>query len=533
MEVPERRNALARVKNDVRAVKQTIAKKAKFKKNKVASMVGKQRLRQRGKELGHAAEEEDTHHSVRHSANQKSMDKRLLKGRTPDTCLRLMNFHLLKPLTQNGFQDSVPQRGLSCKIYNKSWVFILDTFMRRGEPLADVATLQKQEDTGTYVLKDVRTVPQAVLREVGFHFRPLSNLKGIVHFAEVPQMAGHIVPELAEMLSNAVMIAAKHVSEPRHKLTQVQTEEKVMQVIPAAAEKHMQQYHGHVVAPRADKGHIKFLLDLPVPVPFQVQPYRCRTCATQGIRTEEENNASNYFPVTEQDMLESFQSLCPEVHVLQSERSGCLFLSPQCLFYLLTSWYEELNVRAVRRRLADLYSANLLSLSKNLPTPDSLVWGLSAVPHAGAIKEILFQFFNDFVAKRVQAMVDLQMLFNGQGLRFDGNYALARQVAQKTTSGRWTKPYTVAFAWCGADGSLLKPITLAKSESIPEITRDLAPWLQRMQEVRMNSGHSAEDCVPVFHSTDSYAKHRRKLASWYKKQFPAELIQTSHVACPH
>lgn len=531
MEVPERRNALARVKKDVRAVKQTIAKKAKLKKNKVASMVGKRRLRQRGDELGHAAAEEEADHSLRRSdpANQTSMHKRLLKGRTQDNCLRLMNFHLLKPLTQNGLRYCVPQRGLSCKIYGKSWVFILDTFVRRGEPMADIATLQKQAETGTYSLQDVRTVPQAVLRNVGFHFRPLSRVKDIVHFAEVPQMAGHIVPELAEMLSNAVMIAAKHVSEPKQKLTHVQTEEKVMQVIPAAAKIHMQQYPNHVVAPRADKGHIKFLLDLPVPVPFQVQPYRCRTC---GPRTDEDN-ASNYFAVTEKDILESFQLVCPGVHVLQSDRSGCLFLSPQCLFYLLTSWYEELNVRAVRRRLADLYSANLLSLSKTLPTPDSLVWGLSAVPHAGAMKEILFQFFKEFVAKRVQAMVDLQMLFNGQGLRFDGNYALARQVAQKTTSGRWMKPYTVAFAWCGADGSLLKPITLAKSESIPEITRDLAPWLQRMQEVRMNSGHSAEDCVPVFHSTDSYAKHRRKLASWYKKQFPAELVQTSHVACPH
>ena len=62
--------------------------------------------------------------------------------------------------------------------------------------------------------------------------------------------------------------------------------------------------------------------------------------------------------------------------------------------------------REVRRRLVDLYSSNLLSMSANLPSPDHLLWPLTAVPHAGAMKELLFHYFRTFIRKRVQAMGD-------------------------------------------------------------------------------------------------------------------------------
>jgi hypothetical protein len=85
--------------------------------------------------------------------------------------------------------------------------------------------------------------------------------------------------------------------------------------------------------------------------------------------------------------------------------------------------------------------------------------------------------------------------------------------------GRWTKPFNVLFGWCGVDGSLLQPVSLAKAENIAEITKDLGPLIDRMQTVRMNHGFSAEEALPVFHATDSYGKHYLKLMKWYKAKY--------------
>lgn len=93
---------------------------------------------------------------------------------------------------------------------------------------------------------------------------------------------------------------------------------------------------------------------------------------------------------------------------------------------------------------------------------------------------------------------------------------------------RWVRRHKAAFAWCGADGSLLKPISLATSESMPEIERDFTPWVRRMQQVRQEHGLSAAETVPVFHSTDSYGKHRKKLTSLYVRLFKALRVTSAH-----
>lgn len=71
-------------------------------------------------------------------------------------------------------------------------------------------------------------------------------------------------------------------------------------------------------------------------------------------------------------------------------------------------------------------------------------------------------------------------------------------------------------------------ISLAKSESMPEIERDFKPWIQRMQQVRQEHGLSAADTVPVFHSTDSYGKRRKKLTQFYVKHFQTLQITSAH-----
>jgi hypothetical protein len=137
--------------------------------------------------------------------------------------------------------------------------------------------------------------------------------------------------------------------------------------------------------------------------------------------------------------------LCRPARVLETPRDGTLVASPVFLLHLLQNFYEELNIRSVRRKLADLYSANLLTMSRDLPSADTLLWGMSAIPHTHGIKLLIFNFFKNFINARVQAMVDAQLLFNGQGVRFDGNFDMARQVAVKIASWFWTGVNT----YCG------------------------------------------------------------------------------------
>ena len=128
--------------------------------------------------------------------------------------------------------------------------------MRRHAPLADVASLQKQENIKADMSYDVRTAPRSREGSWILYFRPMpSEREEHRSFCTaVPHMAGHMASE-------------------------------------AAAKKHMQQSHGHVVMTRAEKAQIKVLRGLPVPLRFQVQPYWWRTCA--AYRQEEENNAPN------------------------------------------------------------------------------------------------------------------------------------------------------------------------------------------------------------------------------------------------
>ncbi len=87
------------------------------------------------------------------------------------------------------------------------------------------------------------------------------------------------------------------------------------------------------------------------------------------------------------------------------------------------------------------------------------------------------------------------------------------------------------MAWCGTDGSLLAPVTLAQSEAFPAIQRDLDPLVDRMRRVRAQAGFPSERCVPVFHATDSYEKHRVKLRNYYNDKF-ADLGVVASYATP-
>lgn len=124
-------------------------------------------------------------------------------------------------------------------------------------PLADVASLQKQEKIGADMSYDVLTAPRSLEGSWILYFRPMpSEREEHRSFcAAVPHMAGHMAPELAE----------------------------------AAAKKHMQQPWSCCYAKSRQSAN-----QSPAGPPcaaIQVQPYWWRTCG--AYRQEEENNALN------------------------------------------------------------------------------------------------------------------------------------------------------------------------------------------------------------------------------------------------
>lgn len=160
-------------------------------------------------------------------------------------------------------------------------------------------------------------------------------------------------------------------------------------------------------------------------------------------------------------------------------------------------------MRQVRRRLIDLYSVHwLASAAEEQAAADGDVAStfalvVAAVPPAPALKDMIVHFFDQFLDRRVEALIDIQLQLSGQGLRTDGNIKLARRIRRKS-GARWFKPYNCLLAWCGTDGALLQPVSTCASESFEAIQADLTALLDRMRRVRGKRGLSV---APAFHST--------------------------------
>ena len=169
-------------------------------------------------------------------------------------------------------------------------------------------------------------------------------------------------------------------------------------------------------------------------------PWRCRSCDSET------------WPVTAADVDDECLRLGLGTPLRFTQtRHGKVSASPLLLFWLLMMLYRDMNLHEVRRKLLDLYSASTLHAAQMTP---QLRWILMCVPDHHAIKDILLSCFADFVQKRVDLMQERQFVYNGQLIRGDGNYDLAKAVV-RYVEGQKSHPYTVALAWCGVDGSLL------------------------------------------------------------------------------
>ena len=69
---------------------------------------------------------------------------------------------------------------------------------------------------------------------------------------------------------------------------------------------------------------------------------------------------------------------------------------------------------------------------------------LAAVPSTDALRKVVVRALSAFLQCVVDRLVKLQAIYNGQGLRGDGNYKLASRIVVRHPGQRYpTRPYTV------------------------------------------------------------------------------------------
>lgn len=112
---------------------------------------------------------------------------------------------------------------------------------------------------------------------------------------------------------------------------------------------------------------------------------------------------------------------------------------------------------------------------------------MAAIPPSPGLKEVIIAGLENFIEKRCEVVSDALIEFTGQGLRSDGNIKLARRMRKK--SGEWFRqPYNCLLAWCGVDGSFLRPVSPVHSESFETISKDMETLLDRMHVARSRQG---------------------------------------------
>ena len=120
--------------------------------------------------------------------------------------------------------------------------------------------------------------------------------------------------------------------------------------------------------------------------------------------------------------LDDIQQAFPGVLVCRVPKGGLVYMTPVFLLHVLDSFYEHLNVRAVRRSLASLYMSNCLSFPVVLDNGENgLGWAVAAIPKTKVLSFVMGRALDDFLTAKVQEMEQKLFVYCGQGVRIDGN----------------------------------------------------------------------------------------------------------------
>jgi hypothetical protein len=430
-----------------------------------------------------------------------------------------MSVSLMGPLRQD--EDSrhtvPPVQGLSATLKNKT-VWILDCFIRFKCAKCDVAYVIPDGADDSFKLGEVITCHARELESVALMHQVTEVVTRTQH-VKLKQINHTTSLNVALTLQQAQL--AVDVLKPRvPPNVEASPSTFVLSGCPPEAKRHQDTHPHHVVRPRSDRPRFTFCLDVPIPKVWDSTPWRCRIC-----------NDGNWYP-DEADLRIWSRESGTDDHILyKHERHGQVRVTPSLMLWLLATFYADMNVRSLRRHLLNLYSATTLYVARAnacLTDAAQLRWILSSVPNLHILSGLLLHVFRDYVQARVDLMRKYQFIYNGQLLRGDGNYKLAKKVRISVDdSEESVLKYTVVLAWCGVDGSLLSPVSLAKAESWTCLSANLEPLLTDLKAARQGHGLSLQCSLPCFHATDSFHKHRALILKLYDKVWPEFRVETN------
>ena len=439
--------------------------------------------------------------------------RRLLKGRTLAVLQSLRRCSLFHHRDTDNLLSTEPLRpaaGLTAALDGQP-VLILDV-TRNGKaavaaivPTARKTFMRKTVRKATHVLsrRTAQRCAAASLQQVGVNFRLVGRVGDSLYLEQVH--GDHLCGEAAAPPSTAtdadawgaLEAAVQHTTHdaPQQPRPLPSLPEGAPVVLAAGAQQHLDQHPRHALYARQRECKPCFILDVPFPRQIDVRPRRCRTCNRRRGR------AVTWTPGPA-DVLRMW----PEVVHVRGKASmrRHLYLTPLFLLTCLQLLYTHLNAWAVRRSLVDVLQASALAAVRQGALPDPTQW-----------------------ASAVLAMKKRQAIYNLAGVRGDARYDLASRVrARNASTGHFENPYSAIQAWCGLDGSLLKPWVLCHGEAFDTQAEDLQPYLQFARDVRLAYGFTLDESRPVFHCTDSYNKRRNM---WLPVYDAVWLGQTLHL----
>lgn len=191
----------------------------------------------------------------------------------------------------------------------------------------------------------------------------------------------------------------------------------------------------------------RYYLDVPQPALLDTRSWRCRTCGY---------SCSPDFA--------DVKRVIPEILKGTVRKQREVWFSPRWLLHTLLKFQETMNVRATRRFILDLYSANMLHEQQR--------WFLNSVPRVHQISAVVSKAFQDYLPELASRMEAEIHPFSGGALRGDGNFKLPARLRDSTK--------TCLYAWLGSDAAVLTPPVLLESEKLPHLlpaVKDIAKKL--------------------------------------------------------
>ena len=461
----------------------------------------------------------------RRAAEIARMASRMLCGRTLAVHQELMSTSLFKPCDPKKElkPELRPAAGLTAW-YGQEPILIVHTFQRRGKWMAHIVpiirSVAKHAPQGAEAVLNRRracTCTCSELREVGLQWQVVGYAHDSVYLKRFKASMSKVwcVQDVLESWEGLSEAASACLDLPMW----AQEEQGVpfdpsgaIEVLSLDAVQHLRDHPHHRLVPRERIYDPTFLLDVPVPKLLDMRHRRCVSCAALGVAVD--------FKPGPDDVARCLPDIV--VHQGSAHSKKYRFITSTFLLWLLKGVYETFNLRSVRRRLAE--SASTCALSQIVRgkcqfSPTSVGALVLALPTGEELRAIALKAFSNFVEAQANMLVKRQAIYNMSIVRGDGHYDLAARVFQvdpDSVTGQ-QRPYTCILAWCGTDGSLLKPWVLKPGESFEDQVTDLEPFLQTAKEIRMGFGMSWAESRPTAHATDTYNKHRQLWARVYDR----------------